>query len=117
MSVTRTDSIFRDARPSGESLVGKEFYLAKRNSSGDFVLAGAADIVAGIICEGKAATYWSTVVTGGLFKVVAGEALTEGVKVAAGAGGTAVAGTTNSFGVTRNQVSSGEIVEVMMDQS
>lgn len=117
MSVTRSDSAFRDARPSGANLTGKEFYLAKRDSSGNFVLAGSGDIVAGIIYEGKDTNYWSTVVTGGLFKVVAGEALTEGVKVAAGAGGTAVAGTTNSFGVTRNQVSSGEIVEVMMDQS
>lgn len=117
MSVTRTDSSQRDARPAGESLVGKEFLLAKRDSSGNFVLAGSGDIVAGVIAEGKAATYWSTVITGGLAKVIAGEAITEGVKVAAGANGTTVAGTTNSFGVSRNQVSSGEMLEVMMDQS
>ena len=117
MAVQKQDGLFTDARPGGADLTGKERLLAKRDSNGDLVLAQVGDIVAGVIQEGKAAARWSTIMTGGMTKVIAGETISEGVRVQAGADGVAVAGTTNSFGVSRNQVNSGELLEVIMDQS
>lgn len=117
MAIQKQVGAFTDARPSGADLRGKEYYLASRDASGNFVLAVADGIVAGVIQEGKNTTYWSTVMTGGIAKVVAGGAVTPGQRMKAGAGGACVAGTTNSFGVSRNACFSGEMCEVVMDQT
>ena len=117
MAVQRQDGFLMDARPSGADLTGKERYLAKRDSSGDLILAQVGDIVAGVIQQGRTTGLWSTIMTGGMAKVVAGETISEGVKVQAGANGVTVAGTTNSYGVSRSQANSGEMLEVIMDQS
>lgn len=117
MAIQKKDSAQMDCRPSasGSDLTGKEHYLCVRTSAGDVRLAQAGEIVAGVIQEGKAATYWTSFMTGGIAKVVASQAITPGLRVQAGADGTVVAGSTNSFGVSRNSVASGEMCEVVID--
>ena len=115
MAIQKQVGAFTDARPSGADLRGQEYHFASRDASGNLVLASAGGIVAGVIQEGKNTTYWSTIATAGILKVVAGAGITPGQRVQAGAGGTAVPGVTNSPGVARNTCFSGEMAEIQMD--
>ena len=116
MAIERLDSAFADAQPSGEDLTGKEMLCATRNSDKELVVAGASEIVAGIIQEGKTAGLSSTISRGPICKVIAGEALAAGVKVESNSAGKAVAGSTTPFGTTRTSTGAAdEIVEVAMD--
>lgn len=116
MAVQKQIGAFMDARPGSVDLTGKERYLVTRNADGTIRLAQAGEIVAGVLQEGKAATYWSSFMTGGMTKCVAGGAVAVNQRVQAGGDGTCVPGATNSWGVARSSAFSGEMVEVWMDQ-
>jgi hypothetical protein len=115
MAVQKQDGFLTDCRPAAEDLRDKEYHLATRNASNEFALSTSGEIVAGVIQEGKNTGLWSTVMNGGLAKVVASASWTPGQRMQAGAGGTCVPGTTNSFGTSRNSGASGEMCEVWLD--
>lgn len=117
MSVQKTTGAQTDARPAAVDLTDKERYLAFRKTDGTFRLAEVGEAVAGVIQQGRAATYWATVATGGMVKVVASAAWTAGQAMQAGAAGTTVPGATNSYGIARNSGFSGELAEVVMDRT
>ena len=77
------------ARNSGVNLTGKEYFWAKVNSSGDFVLAGLGDQALGTIQEGKVVGLHSTIMTSGVAKITAGVAIAAGDAVASDANGKA----------------------------
>lgn len=112
MAVQRQDGLFADAKASGESLLDKEFYLAKRGTDGKFYLAGNGDKVAGVISEGRDVGYHSSINTFSQLKCYAGGTITAGDNVQSDATHRAVSGSTNSFGVAINSAVAGEMVEV-----
>jgi hypothetical protein len=83
-----------DAGLSDADLRGKELRFCKRTATG-VDLAGAGDLVAGVISEGKAAGLHTSFKTGNILKVLAGEAIAVGDQIGSGANGlarTAVSG-------------------------
>lgn len=116
MAVQKQVGAFMDARPGSADLTGKEHYLVTRLSDGTVRLAQAGEVVAGVLQEGKASTYWSSFMTAGIAKCVASGAITPGQRVQAGGDGTCVAGATNPWGTARSSALSGEMVEIVMDQ-
>ena len=115
MAVTREDSAFADAKIGAADLSEKVHYLATIDSDGKFAVCGNQGIVAGVITEGKAAGFHSTVSRGPKVKVIAGGTITAGQRVESDASGKAVAGTTAPFGVACKAASASEIVEVDFD--
>lgn len=118
MAIQRQDGWANDSAPTlvGNDLTGKERRFVTRVSGG-IRLAQAGEYVAGVLQEGKAAGLTSSFATSGYpLKVIASQAFTIGQAVQAGADGTAIVGTTNQVGVSRNACASGEMVEVMFDR-
>jgi len=115
MANTRHDSALADADVSAADLTDKEFYLAKRTSSG-YNLAGDEEIFAGVITEGRAAGKSTSVSRGPVIKAIAIAAIAKGVRVTCGAGGKVKAGTTNAFGTSRNSTAAAnELLEIDVD--
>lgn len=84
-----------DAVISAADLTDKEYFAAKRTSSG-LALCGAGDTCDGVISEGKAAGLHSSIKTGNQLKAIAGAAVAIGAKVTPNAAGkfiTATSGT------------------------
>lgn len=117
MAVQKQDGWATDARPSGEDLTGKEFRFCKREADGDVVLCGAAEVIAGVISEGKATGLWSSFNTGGMLKVISGGVIAVGDLVGSGAAGVGISGAANPAGRARNAAVAGEYVEVMVDRT
>lgn len=80
MAVERFTGSQTDAVPGAVSLVGKEFYAAKRTPTG-LALCGTGDFCDGVISEGKAAGLSSSIKTGNQVKAIAGETIAIGEKV------------------------------------
>lgn len=94
MATERFTGSQTDAHPGAVDLTGKEFFAAKRTSTG-LNLCGAGEHCDGVISEGKAAGLSSSIKTGNQLKAVAGAAVAVGAKVTPDANGkfiTAVAG-------------------------
>ena len=118
MAVQRQDGWANDSAPTltGNDLTGKERRMLTRVSGG-VRLAQFGERVCGVCQEGKAAGLTSSYATMGFpLKVIASQAFTIGQAVQAGADGSAVVGTTNQVGVSRNACASGELVEVDWDR-
>lgn len=114
MATQKQDGLHTDTGESNGDLTGKEFYFAKQNSDGTLDLCGADGVIYGVISEGRAAGYHTSVNTRGnpVLKVIAGSAITRGQEVGCDASGKAKAGTTNPFGYARNAAAAGEYVEI-----
>lgn len=114
MAVQKTDGLFTLCGESAEDLTGKEFYFAKRDSTGKFALAGDGSAVVGVISEGRATGYHTSVNTGGnpILKAIAESAITRGDRVQSGASGKAKTGTTKPIGTAINSPAAGEYVEI-----
>jgi len=113
MTTQRMNAEDTDARPSASDLTGKEMRFATRNSDGEFALCGAAGIIAGVIQEGKPVGQSTSIAWGSTLRVIAGAAVATGVRVNSDSEGRAVAGTTNSFGVSASAaLAAGEVIEV-----
>lgn len=114
MAVQKQDGLHTDCKESASDLTDKEFYFAKLDASGNLELAGDGDAIAGVISEGKAAGYGTSINTKGnpILKVIAGSAITLGDDVQSDASGKAKTGSTNAFGTARNSAAAGEMVEV-----
>lgn len=118
MAVQRQDGWAADAKESAEDLTGKEYYLAKRTSAGLLALCGEGEAVAGVISEGRAAGYHTSINTGGQLKAIAGDPINAGQKVQSDSSGRAVAGSTNPFGTAINSVTAaGQYVEIDFDRT
>ena len=108
-----------DAVVSAADLTGKEFFAAKRTSSG-LALCAAGDAVAGIISEGKAAGLHSSIKTGNQLKAIAGAAVAVGAKVTPDSQGrlvTATAGTEVFGTATTAAGAAGDLFTVDVDRS
>lgn len=87
------------ARNAGADLSGNLHYLCKVDSDGDIILTAArADTALGVIFEAAAADKPVTVQTGGIGKVICGEAIAAGELIGCGTDGKAVdADTANDY--------------------
>lgn len=112
MTVQKQDGLHTDVGESGEDLRGKEDYLCKRHTDGTVRLAGAGDVIAGVISQGRETGYHTSYNTPGnpILRVIAGEAIAVAAEVCAGAGGKLVAGSTNPIGKTRKAVSAANVI-------
>lgn len=116
MAVQRQDGWATDAKESGEDLTGKEFLFAHRGTDGKYYLATTDDKIAGVISEGRAVGYHTSINTGGQLKVIAESGITAGDRVQAGANGKAKTGSTSSFGEAMNSAATGEYVTIDCDR-
>lgn len=115
MAVQKQDGLHTDVGVSASDLRGDEFKFCKRdNSTGEIDLCGDDGQIAGVISEGKNVGLHTSFNLRGnpILKVIVGEAISRGDDVASMAGGLAKTGSTNSFGVARNNAAVGEYVEV-----
>lgn len=112
----RNEALMDSAETVTDDLTGKEMYALTRTSAGKVRLAQSGEAVCGICQEGKVVGKHSSYAFGGVLNVVASAAITPGQAVMAGEDGSCVPGSTNSFGVCRNSVLSGEIAEIYFDQ-
>lgn len=115
MAVQKQDGLHTDVAEGAEDLTGYEDHFAMRNSDGTLSLATAGAVIAGVISEGKAAGYGTSINTRGnpILRVKAGSALAINTEVQSNGTGQAVAGSTNPIGRTRKAVGgSGEIAEI-----
>lgn len=115
MATQKQDGLFTDTGESASDLTGDEFkFCARDNSTGKIDLCGDNGQIAGVISEGKAVGLHTSFNTRGnpVLKVIVGEAISRGDDVASMAGGLAKTGSTNSFGVARNNAAVGEYVEI-----
>lgn len=109
---------FKKTLAAGASLVGKEFYIGKLNSSGDLVVAAAAaDIIVGIIrteaASGEAAQYQFL----GTAKVKLGGTVAVGDAITSDAAGKGIATTTDgnrTIGIALEAGVANDIVEVQL---
>lgn len=117
MATERFTGSQTDSGPSTVDLTGKEFHLAKRVAGG-LALAGAGEKVVGVISEGKAVGFHSSVKTGNQLKAVADVAIAVGDKLASSADGQVkVAAAGNYvFGTAKSAADAGEMVEFYFDQ-
>jgi len=115
MAVQKQDGLFTDVAVSASDLTGDEFkFCAVDNTTGEVDLCGDNGQISGVISEGKAVGLHTSFNTRGnpILKVIVGEAISRGDDVASMAGGLAKTGSTNSFGVARNNAAVGEYVEI-----
>ncbi len=115
MAVQKQDGLHTDVGESAADLRGQEFKFCKRdNSTGKIDLCGDDGQIAGVISEGKNTGLHTSFNLRGnpILKVIVGEAISRGDDVASMAGGLAKTGSTNSFGVARNNAAVGEYVEI-----
>lgn len=114
MAVQKTDGLFTLTGESASDLTGKEFYFAARDANGKFTLAGDGGAIVGVISEGRATGYHTSVNTGGnpILKAIAGSAIARGDAVQSDANGKAKTGSTNSIGTAINAAAAGEMVEI-----
>ena len=117
MAIQRQDGWANDSGVTlTTSLEGKERRFVTRVTGG-IRLAQNGEQVAGVLQEGKAVGLTSSFATSGYpLKVIASAAFTVGAAIMCGADGTAIVGTTNQVGVSRNAGASGELCEVMFDR-
>ena len=114
MAIQKQDGLHTDCAESAEDLTGKEFHFATYSSADKLSLCGDGGSIAGVISEGKATGYHTSVNTKGnpILKVVAGSAIAFGDSVQSDADGKAKTGTTNAFGTARNAAAAGEMVMI-----
>ena len=114
MAYQKVDGLFTLSGESASDLSGKEFYFAKRDANGKFDLCGDGGASVGVISEGKAAGYHTSVNTKGnpVLKVIAGSTITIGDSVQSDANGKAKTGSTNAMGTAINSVVAGEYVMI-----
>lgn len=119
MATERFTGSQTDAVISAADLTGKEFYAAKRTSSG-LALCGAGDACDGVISEGKAVGLHSSIKTGNQLKAVAGAAVAIGAKVTPNSAGkfvTATAGT-EVFGTAMTAAGAADVLfTIQVDRS
>lgn len=115
MAVQKQDGLHTDVAESNTDLTGKELRFCTRLADGKLEVAGAGELVAGVISEGRPIGKHTSYNTEGnpILRVIAGEALDRDELVSSDAEGRAVVGTANVFGRVRNPVAAaGEVVEI-----
>ena len=115
MAVQKQDGLHTDVKESATDLRGDEFkFCAVDNTTDEVDLCGDDGQIAGVISEGRDVGYHTSFNLRGnpILKVIVGEAISRGDDVASMAGGLAKTGSTNSFGVARNNAAIGEYVEI-----
>jgi len=118
MAVTRADGADFDALFAGADLTSALMLCARIGSDGRLVLAGAGDVVYGVITEVGNVNDPVTVQVRAMGKVIAGAAVNYGVRIASDGNGKAVQGTTGVFGIARNSVSAAnQVLEFEFDRN
>lgn len=103
---------------AGADLSAKQYFLTVF-SAGKLALAGAGATVLGVLTDKPTTGQYGTVAVKGLTKVVAGAAITQGVRIASDANGKAVAAgaNTESFGIALQEAGAdGEVIECLIDR-
>lgn len=119
MSTQKVDGLFTQSGEGASDLTGKEYYFAQRTAAGLFDLAGDSSRIVGVISEGKAAGYHTSVNTKGnpILKALAGEVIAIGDEVQSNSFGKAKSGSTNPIGIAITAAVAGELVEIDTDAS
>ena len=91
MAIQKVNESDLYARNAGADLSGNLHYLAKVDTDADIILTAArADAALGVVFEAAVADKPVTVQTGGIGKVICGEAIAAGEQIGCGADGKAI---------------------------